>query len=223
MSELKMAQQLGAVRIVSSRDQAYHGLTRDLKRRVKRGDQILLSNSGEVVVIDRKSLGRRHEREVEIPEVALVTAGTFPWIGEDAQVPVSRIAIGNRSIRLIDISGSEPTLAGLTRRLNGSTPRVDSLIVNSIERGLSDNGLIPGAITFRERQPENGKRGERQPIFGKQSTDPNESTRVAGLFTQPDSSNDAYVVGRLRYADMGKALRVLAGYRYLATTQGARI
>lgn len=151
-----------------------------------------------------------HGHEVSVSQTTRVAAGTFPWIPEAVDVPVTTLQVGDRTIRLVDVSGIGP-LGHFRKKLNGNTPRTDSLIRGSIGEALTDHdGRIRSARIFRQT------RGSLQgPIFGLQSGDPNESTRVSALITLPNSVNLAYIVGRSTYSDYSRAARVLemAGYR----------
>lgn len=201
--EGRTAQQMGAEVVRSSRDRAYHTLSRDLKRRVKRGDQVTVLDSGETSVVDRKQI---RSTEMNVPETALVVAGTFPWIRKDVRVPVSTIQVGDRRIRLVDVSETDGgVLTELRQGLNGSTPRTDTLARSSLGEALTHHGIIKGALIIRPTKP-----GLSGPIFGVQSNGPKESTRVAVFITQPPTgSNDAYIVARSTLADSGRAARTI--------------
>lgn len=227
MSEARIAIQMGTadqaigVTVRSSSDPGYHGLDRNLKRRVKRGDVVVFEVAGNVSVIDREEARRQivsqtvQRTEAAVVETTNIAAGTFPWITEAVDVPVTTLRISGRTIRLIDVSGVAP-FGKLRRKLNGSMPKTDTLIRKSIVKGVSEGGVVPGVQIFREKERKELK------IFGVQDTDPNERTRVCAAFTPLDANNEIYIIAKFQYEDYRKVSQFLKAARYVSSVSSGK-
>ncbi len=142
-----------------------------------------------------------------------VEASRFPWLRGPQRCPVTTEQVGDRTIRIIDITGTHPVLDSLSKKLNGSTQRANSLIRTSIGRGLANGGVVQGAQILRER-------GRNSSLIGVATTDPNERTRLSAIYTAPDSDNRSYIVSRSMYEDSRKVLQALASVGYVSSGRG---
>ncbi len=227
--ERRMDRQMGTVEgslgftVSSSSDQGYYELDRNLKRRVKRGDVVVFDETGKVNVVDREEVRRQRQiarqtlqgKDVTAVETSAVAAGTFPWITENVDALVTILRIGERTIRLIDVSGVAP-FGNLQRKLNGSMSKTDTLIRKSIAKGVLEGGVMPGVQIFREKDRRELK------IFGVQDGDPNERTRLCAAFTPLDINSSTYIVAGFQYEDYRRASRFLKAARYVSSVSSGK-
>ncbi len=150
-----------------------------------------------------------HGHEVHTGETVRVAKGTFPWIREDIDVPVSNIQVGQRRIRLVDVSETDRGfLTASKRRLNGSAPKTDSLARSTVGEAVTNHGIVKGARTITSTAQELPG-----PIIQRHSNEPNEASRVTVHVTLPRANSDlAYFIAGGPYDDAPRVERTIASY-----------
>ncbi len=161
------------------------------------------------VQIPEKTGKDSHGHEAHSGETIRVTKGTFPWINQDVDVPVVTIQIGQRKIRLVDVSETDNGFLTVSKgRLNGGTPKAVSLAKSTIGEAVTNHGIVKGA-----RAITSAAQGLPGPIIQRNSNEPNERSRVTVHVTLPRANSDlAYFVAGGPFGDALKSERTLAGY-----------
>lgn len=205
MNESRILQQLGTqdigfiIRGVT--DEGYELLDWSDRLKVRNGQTLLIENDGNIRVFEAFM---EEGEEVEIEKKVLVPGKTFRYLPEDVLASYERLDVNGRGIRLVDLSGADPRLSVFGERLNGSVQKAHRLARVSVSEGVLHHGIIKGSQIVRPRT------GNGSPLFGTQSNEPNESTRVAAFVSLPTYNlPDAYIHATSRYSDFQKAARAL--------------
>ena len=183
----------------SESDEGFELLELPDRWRVQKGEQFEIFNSGMA-----RAIVEEEQPEHSDPNTTTLPSGTLRWLDSETEVPFEAMEIEGKRIRIVDVSETDRKLARFRRKLNGSSARVNALVRNSIREGIVNNGIVEGAQVV-------GSLDRSTPIFGVQSGDSNESTRVSACFTMPDArSGHAYLLTGSTYRESLKATSRLA-------------
>ena len=228
--EGRTARQAGAVdysaglTVRRSTDRGYDWLPRDLKRRVKRGDQINLDPSGNVVgviarqepmnaVRQREAISHEPQGRVDYRAArsAAVATEQMPiWLQRILGLETTQLERGGVSYPIIDATGIYPSVDKLRRGLNGQSGRALALFHKAIER-RSAVGISPG---FQQEVIEHPLSGV-PPIVAVQDRDPNPNARVRAFYSVFDGGYILRAISGVDRRDERTALDVFKteGYR----------
>lgn len=193
MSERSMARQMGAV-IRSSRDAGYHELGRDVKRRVKRGDGVILNDRGEITIIDREAL-RRERNQAR----------------QSFQDELSQ----DISLQVIDVIGENPIASRLFAGLNGDSARARKLFETKA-REFATVGRISQAEIIRHED------SSRSPVYGVQTKELDVEKRLKAYFSRKRGVFELRVLCKSQEDERGRDALRADGYLPPRLGRGAR-
>ena len=198
MGEARMAHRMGVVdysaglTVTRSRDRGYDWLPRDLKRRVKRGDQINLDSSGNIIGITSRQEPRSEVTQGKVvfretqstadfkaARSAAVAVDQRPlWLQTIMSLERTQVERGGVSFPIIDATGIYPSIDRVKRGLNGHAGRALGLLHKVIERGP----VIGASSAFQQEVIDHPTSGVPQ-IVAVQERDPNPNARVRAFYS----------------------------------------
>ncbi len=194
MSEASMANQMGVADhwvdltiVRGSRDQGYHGLDRTLKRRVKRGDGVVINQAGSVTgVIDREEMRQQSVRQA--------SQGTeFISIGKE-----------DPGIKIIDATTRNRIAAKLAAGLNGDGQRARKLAFKRAEELMEGETIQAEIIRHSD--------SSRPSAYGVQTVQGDPNKRVKAYFSREGGDIVLRVICRVSEDERGRAALRLDGF-----------